>query len=161
MRALLSVYDKTGVVELAAGLSDLGWQLVSSGGTARVLAEAGLPVVPVAEVTGYPEMLGHRVVTLHPAIHGGILADRDVPEHNRDLEVNKIEPIDLVGQDDDHADRADSVWQPNGAITRPRYQCEAVALPHYRHRNFCRADRLNASSAVIALAKTEAHFALK
>ncbi len=96
MRALLSVYDKTGVVELATGLSELGWELISSGGTARALAEAGLPVVTVAEVTGYPEMLGHRVVTLHPAIHGGILADRDVPEHNRDLESNKIEPIDLV-----------------------------------------------------------------
>ncbi len=96
MRALLSVYDKAGVVELAAGLSELGWELVSSGGTARVLQDAGLPVVKVADVTGYPEMLGHRVVTLHPAIHGGILADLDVPEHRLDLENNKIEPIDLV-----------------------------------------------------------------
>ena len=67
MRALLSVYDKTGIVELAAGLHDLGWELISSGGTARALADAGLPVTTVADVTGYPEMLGHRVVTLHPA----------------------------------------------------------------------------------------------
>jgi phosphoribosylaminoimidazolecarboxamide formyltransferase / IMP cyclohydrolase len=96
MRALFSVYDKTGVVELAQGLVELGWELVSSGGTAAVLADAGLPVVKVSEVTGYPEMLGHRVVTLHPAIHGGILADRDVPEHMSDLESNDIEPVDLV-----------------------------------------------------------------
>jgi phosphoribosylaminoimidazolecarboxamide formyltransferase / IMP cyclohydrolase len=96
LRALLSVYDKAGVVELATGLSDLGWELISSGGTARALRDAGLPVVEVSEVTGYPEMLGHRVVTLHPAIHGGILADRDLPEHNRDLEVHQIVPIDLV-----------------------------------------------------------------
>ncbi len=96
MRALLSVYDKAGIVELAAGLTELGWELVSSGGTARTLEEAGLPVIKVSDVTGYPEMLGHRVVTLHPAIHGGILADTDVPEHRRDLEMNKIEKIDLV-----------------------------------------------------------------
>lgn len=96
MRALLSVYDKTGIKELAAGLHDLGWELVSSGGTAKAISDAGLPVVTVAEVTGSPEMLGHRVVTLHPRIHGGILADRDVPDHLRDLEANEIDPIDLV-----------------------------------------------------------------
>jgi phosphoribosylaminoimidazolecarboxamide formyltransferase / IMP cyclohydrolase len=96
VRALLSVYDKTGVVELASGLSELGWKLVSSGGTASALEDAGLPVIKVADVTGYPEMLGHRVVTLHPAIHGGILADPDVPEHRLDLETNKIDRIDLV-----------------------------------------------------------------
>jgi phosphoribosylaminoimidazolecarboxamide formyltransferase / IMP cyclohydrolase len=96
MRALLSVYDKTGIRELATGLCDLGWELVSSGGTAKAISDAGLPVLTVAEVTGSPEMLGHRVVTLHPRIHGGILADRDVPDHLHDLEVNKIDPIDLV-----------------------------------------------------------------
>jgi phosphoribosylaminoimidazolecarboxamide formyltransferase / IMP cyclohydrolase len=96
VRALLSVYDKTGIKELAAGLHDLGWELVSSGGTAKAISDADLPVLTVAEVTGSPEMLGHRVVTLHPRIHGGILADRDVPDHLRDLEVNKIDPIDLV-----------------------------------------------------------------
>jgi phosphoribosylaminoimidazolecarboxamide formyltransferase / IMP cyclohydrolase len=96
VRALLSVYDKTGIVRFATGLSELGWELVSSGGTSRALAEAGLAVLTVEEVTGSPEMLGHRVVTLHPKIHGGILADRDLDDHRRDLEANSIEPIDLV-----------------------------------------------------------------
>ena len=96
MRALLSVYDKAGIVDLGRGLHDLGWELVSSGGTARSLADAGLPVTPVEQVTGSPEMLGHRVVTLHPKIHGGILADRDLPDHWADLERHGIEPIDLV-----------------------------------------------------------------
>ena len=96
MRALLSVYDKTGVVELAAALVELGWELVSSGGTARVIAGAGLAVVPVEEVTGSPEMLGHRVVTLHPALHAGILADRSDPSHVADLRRFGITPIDLV-----------------------------------------------------------------
>ena len=95
-RALLSAYDKTGMVELGRALVDLGWELVSSGGTARVLAEAGLPVIPTAEATGFPEMLGHRVVTLHPAIHGGILADRDDPDHCADMATHGIVPIDLV-----------------------------------------------------------------
>ena len=76
MRALLSVYDKTGVVDLATALDELGWELVSSGGTATAIAEAGVPVTDVADVTGVPEMLGDRVVTLHPKVHGGILADR-------------------------------------------------------------------------------------
>ena len=84
-RALLSVYDKTGVVELARGLVEAGWELISSGGTARAIADAGLPVVDVAEHTGSPIMLGHRVVTLHPKVHGGILADRDDPEHRADM----------------------------------------------------------------------------
>ena len=95
-RALVSAYDKTGVVELAAGLVELGWELIASAGTARVIAAAGLPVVDVADYTGSPTMLGHRVVTLHPRIHGGILADRDDPAHRSDLEANRIDPIDLV-----------------------------------------------------------------
>ncbi len=95
-RALLSVYDKSGVVELARGLVDLGWELVSSGGTAAAIGGAGLPVIDVADYTGSPIMLGHRVVTLHPRIHGGILADRDDPEHRADLEAHDIAPIDLV-----------------------------------------------------------------
>ena len=95
-RALLSVFDKTGIVDLAQGLAELGWELVSSGGTARALAEAGLAVVDVADYTGSPIMLGHRVVTLHPRIHGGILADRDDPDHQADLETHGIDPIDLV-----------------------------------------------------------------
>ena len=78
MRALLSVYDKTGLVEFAAGLSELGWELISSGGTSAALAEAGVAYTEVAELTGAPEMLGGRVKTLHPTIHGGILANRSV-----------------------------------------------------------------------------------
>src|SRR5262245_45390027 len=96
MRALLSVYDKTGIVDLAQGLVDLGWELVSSGGTATTIADAGLPVVEVAAVTDAPEMLGGRVKTLHPKIHGGILADRSNPDHVADLEDREITPIDLV-----------------------------------------------------------------
>ena len=95
-RALIAVYDKTGVVELAAGLVELGWELIASAGTAGAIAAAGLPVVDVADYTGSPTMLGHRVVTLHPRIHGGILADRDDPAHWADLEANGIDPIDLV-----------------------------------------------------------------
>jgi len=96
MRALLSVYDKTGLVDFARGLSRLGWELVSSGGTAAVLAEAGVACTPVEAVTGSPEMLGGRVKTLHPAIHGGILADRDRPEHVADLLAQNIAAIGLV-----------------------------------------------------------------
>ncbi len=92
----MSVYDKSGVVDLARGLVDLGWELISSGGTARAIAEAGLPVVDVADHTGSPIMLGHRVVTLHPKVHGGILADRDDPEHQADMAEHGIDPIDLV-----------------------------------------------------------------
>jgi len=95
-RALLSVFDKTGVVELAKGLHELGWDLLSSGGTAKAIAEAGMPVTDVADVTGYPAILGHRVVTLHPKVHGGILADVADPEHRADLEKHGIEPISLV-----------------------------------------------------------------
>jgi len=96
MRALLSVHDKTGLVELARGLRELGWELVASGNTAEALRDAGVDHVQVAEVTGVPELLGGRVKTLHPRIHGGILADRSVPGHLADLEANGIEPIDLV-----------------------------------------------------------------
>jgi phosphoribosylaminoimidazolecarboxamide formyltransferase/IMP cyclohydrolase len=94
--ALLSVYDKTGIVDLAQRLSDLGWRLVSSGGTARAIDAAGIAVTDVAELTGVPAILGHRVVTLHPAVHGGILADLDDPDHRRDLDAHGIEPIALV-----------------------------------------------------------------
>ena len=95
-RALLSVHDKTGIAELARGLVEAGWELVSSGGTASVLADEGVPVVEVGEVTGAPEILGGRVKTLHPAIHGGILADRSDPGHLANLEARGIVPIDLV-----------------------------------------------------------------
>jgi phosphoribosylaminoimidazolecarboxamide formyltransferase/IMP cyclohydrolase len=94
--ALLSVSDKEGLVPLAQGLLAQGYQLISSGGTAAALAAAGLPVTRVAEVTGAPEILGGRVKTLHPSIHGGILAKRDDPAHLRDLEARAIQPIDVV-----------------------------------------------------------------
>jgi len=94
--ALLSVYDKSGIVEFAESLHELGWSLVSSGGTARAIADAGIPVTDVAELTGLPAILGHRVVTLHPKIHGGILADPTDAEHVADMALHGIEPIDLV-----------------------------------------------------------------
>jgi phosphoribosylaminoimidazolecarboxamide formyltransferase/IMP cyclohydrolase len=96
VRALISVYDKTGVDGFARGLADLGWEILASGGTAAFLAEHEVPVTQVESLTGFTEMLGHRVVTLHPAVHGGILARRDVPEDVADLATHGIEPIDLV-----------------------------------------------------------------
>ncbi|MDQ1301335.1 MAG: hypothetical protein QG637_1256, partial [Chloroflexota bacterium] len=94
-RAILSVYDKTGLVEFARGLAGLGFELVASGGTARTLSAAGLPVTAVDQVTGHPEILGGRVKTLHPAIHGGILARR-TPEHLAELAAHSIAAVDLV-----------------------------------------------------------------
>ncbi|MHB1710210.1 MAG: bifunctional phosphoribosylaminoimidazolecarboxamide formyltransferase/IMP cyclohydrolase [Acidimicrobiales bacterium] len=96
MRALLSVYDKTGLEELARGLAGRGWELVSSGGTSSALAAAGIPHIEVADMTGAPEMLDGRVKTLHPKIHGGILADRSKPRHLADVERQGIGLIDLV-----------------------------------------------------------------
>ena len=96
MRALLSAYDKTGIAAFARGLADLGWDLVASGGTASHLEAEGLEVTRVEALTGFAEMLGHRVVTLHPAVHGGILARRDVAEDMADLDTHGIEPFDLV-----------------------------------------------------------------
>ena len=94
--ALLSVYDKTGIVELASALRDAGWRLLSSGGTAQALSAAGLEVVDVAELTGLPAILDHRVVTLHPKVHGGLLADPTDPAHRADMAAHGIEPIELV-----------------------------------------------------------------
>src|SRR5690348_18364519 len=93
MRAILSVSDKTGLVEFARGLTARGVELVSTGGTAKALADAGLPVVNVSDVTGFPEMMDGRVKTLHPMIHGGILARRHHPE---DLALAKEHGIGLV-----------------------------------------------------------------
>ena len=95
-RALLSVSDKAGLVEFARELAGLGIELVSTGGTARLLRDAGLTVIDVATVTGAPGILDGRVKTLHPAIHGGILARRDAPAHMATLDALKIAPIDLV-----------------------------------------------------------------
>ena len=96
MRALLSVYDKTGLVEFARGLAELGCELVASGQTAAALAAAGLAPIEVAELTGFPEMLDGRVKTLHPRVHAAILADLDRLEHRAQLEAQAITPIDLV-----------------------------------------------------------------
>lgn len=96
-RALISVYDKTGIVDFARALYDeFGIELISTGGTAKVLKDAGLPVTLVEDITGFPEMLDGRVKTLHPKIHAAILADRDNPEHMRQLAEQGIEPIDMV-----------------------------------------------------------------
>jgi phosphoribosylaminoimidazolecarboxamide formyltransferase/IMP cyclohydrolase len=96
MNALLSVSDKTGIVEFAQALHALGIKLLSTGGTAKLLADQGLPVTEVAEVTGFPEMLDGRVKTLHPKVHGGLLARRDVPEHMAALQAHGIDTIDLL-----------------------------------------------------------------
>ena len=96
MKVLLSVYDKTGIEEFASGLSELGSELISSGGTSAVLTAAGIDHIEVAELTGAPEMLGGRVKTLHPVIHGGILADRSKPDHLDALDRLGIGLIDLV-----------------------------------------------------------------
>ncbi|MDP2074869.1 bifunctional phosphoribosylaminoimidazolecarboxamide formyltransferase/IMP cyclohydrolase [Hydrogenophaga sp.] len=96
MRALISVSDKTGIVELAQALHSLGVSLISTGGTAKLLADKGLPVTEVAEVTAFPEMLDGRVKTLHPKVHGGLLARRDLPEHMAALKAHGIDTIDLL-----------------------------------------------------------------
>nr|MBA2389658.1 bifunctional phosphoribosylaminoimidazolecarboxamide formyltransferase/IMP cyclohydrolase [Geodermatophilaceae bacterium] len=95
-RALISVSDKTGLIELARGLAELGIEIISTGGTARALQQAGIPVTPVELVTGYPEMLGGRVKTLHPMIHGGLLARRNEPDDEKALHAHGIIKIDLL-----------------------------------------------------------------
>ncbi|MFN3765607.1 MAG: bifunctional phosphoribosylaminoimidazolecarboxamide formyltransferase/IMP cyclohydrolase, partial [Aliihoeflea sp.] len=95
-RALLSVSDKTGLVDLARQLSALGIELVSTGGTAKAIAEAGLSVKDVSDLTGFPEMMDGRVKTLHPSVHGGLLAIRDDAEHREAMEAHGIGPIDLA-----------------------------------------------------------------
>ena len=95
-RALLSVSDKSGLVEFATALHALGWELVSTGGTARALRDAGLPCTDVSAITQFPEMLDGRVKTLHPAVHGGLLARRDLPAHMAAIAEHGIQPIDLV-----------------------------------------------------------------
>ncbi|MFN8860734.1 MAG: bifunctional phosphoribosylaminoimidazolecarboxamide formyltransferase/IMP cyclohydrolase [Gemmatimonadaceae bacterium] len=96
MRALLSVSDKSGLVPFARGLAAAGVELVSTGGTARTLRDGGLTVKDVSDLTGFPEMLDGRVKTLHPVVHGGLLARRDLPEHMAAIEAHHIGLIDLV-----------------------------------------------------------------
>src|SRR6188508_928958 len=95
-RAILSVSDKTGLIPFGKALASRGFELVSTGGTAKALADAGLPVVNVSDVTGFPEMMDGRVKTLHPAIHAGILARRNKPEDLDALVLQRIKPIDIV-----------------------------------------------------------------
>src|SRR4051794_34744671 len=95
-RALLSVSDKTGLLDFAKTLARLGVELISTGGTRKALADAGLKVIDISEVTGFPEILDGRVKTLHPRVHGGILAIRDNPHHQATIKEHQITPIDLV-----------------------------------------------------------------
>ena len=95
-RALISVSDKTGIVDFARELSGFGVEIISTGGTAKTLREAGLPVRDISEITGFPEMMDGRVKTLHPRVHGGLLAIRDNPDHLAAMQQNGIEAIDLV-----------------------------------------------------------------
>ena len=96
MRALISVSDKRGVVGFARELESLGWEIISTSGTMRLLMEAGIKVTAVSDVTGFPEICDGRVKTLHPRIHGALLARRDIPAHMQALSDNGIETIDLV-----------------------------------------------------------------
>ena len=96
MRALLAPYDKTGLIDFARGLTDLGWEVIATGGTEKALREASVPVRSVADVTSFPEILDGRVKTLHPAIHGGLLARRSLPSHVEELEKHGITGIDLI-----------------------------------------------------------------
>jgi phosphoribosylaminoimidazolecarboxamide formyltransferase/IMP cyclohydrolase len=95
-RALISVFDKTGIADFARGLAARKWEIISTGGTAKLLADQGIAVIPIEQVTGFPEMLDGRVKTLHPAVHGGLLARRDVPAHLEAIRRHRIVPIDLV-----------------------------------------------------------------
>ena len=95
-RALISVTDKSGVVDFAKSLSEMGVEILSTGGTAKAIAGGGVDVVEVASFTGFPEMLDGRVKTLHPKIHAGILYNRDIEDHSRQMEENNLVPIDLV-----------------------------------------------------------------
>ena len=95
-RALISVSDKTGIVEFAKELADFGIKFLSTGGTARILREAGLDIMDVSEYTGFPEMMDGRVKTLHPRVHGGLLGVRSNPEHVKVMNENDIEEIDMV-----------------------------------------------------------------
>src|ERR1700687_1368010 len=95
-RALLSVSDKTGLIDFAAALAGYGIELVSTGGTAKALKDAGLKVIDVSELTGFPEMMAGRVKTLHPKVHGGLLAIRGNKDHAAAMDKHGIRPIDLL-----------------------------------------------------------------
>ncbi len=96
MRALVSVSDKTGVVDFVRGLREAGWEIIATGGTMKLLRESGIKVLNISDVTGFPEICDGRVKTLHPKVHGGLLARRDLPEHIEALRENGIGFIDMV-----------------------------------------------------------------
>ncbi len=125
-RALISVSDKSGVVELAQALAAHGVEIVSTGGTAKALSDAGLFVIDVGTVTGWPEMMDGRVKTLHPKIHGGLLALRDAPEHQAAMREHGIAPIDclIVNLYPFEATIAEAV-----PIFRPRSRTSISAVP--------------------------------
>ena len=128
-RALISVSDKTGVVEFAKGLHELGVEIISTGGTMKAIADAGIPVKSVSEVTGFPEMMDGRVKTLHPMIHGGILAIRDNPDHVKAMKEHGITGIDLV---------AVNLYPFRETIAKPDVtRAEAIELQIRHHR--CRS----------------------
>ena len=136
-RAILSLYDKSGLAELARGLVELGWELVASGGSARAVRAAGLPVTDVAALTGAPEILGGRVKTLHPAIHGGILA-RDIPSDQADLAAQTIGMFDLVVSN--LYPFVETVAQPDVTLAEAIEQIDigGVALQRAAAKNFAR-----------------------
>src|SRR3972149_6731280 len=109
-RAIISVTDKTGVVDFARNLADMGVSIISTGGTSKTLKEAGLTVTDVSQYTGFPEMMDGRVKTLHPKIHGGILGRRDIPDHMKQMQEHGIEPIDMV---------VINLYQFDKAVARP------------------------------------------
>src|SRR3989338_6697462 len=114
--ALISVYNKEGIADFAKSLVDLGWKIISSGGTAKHLSDAGIAVTDLADITGFPPILSHRVVTLHPKIHGGLLA-LDTPEHLAELEKYGIPFIDMVCSD---------LYPLENEVTKPEATRESV-----------------------------------
>ena len=141
-RALVSVYDKTGLADLARALAESGAEIISSGGTAKTLREAGLDVREVSEVTGFPEMLDGRVKTLHPRIHGGILADRDTPEHMETIEAHDIAPIDLV---------VSNLYPFDTRVTADTTQADAIELIDVGGPSMVRAAAKNFASVAVVV----------
>ena len=121
MRAIIAPYDKTGATELARGLIELGTEIYATSGSQRHLSEAGLDVRSISELTGFPEILDGRVKTLHPAVHGGILARRDVPGHLRELQEHGLAPIDLV---------AVNLYPFVETVAQPDVQLEEIGRAH-------------------------------
>src|SRR3546814_4967416 len=118
-RALVSVSDKTGLVELGRALAARGVEILSTGGSARALADAGVPVKEVSDHTGFPEMLDGRVKTLHPAIHGGLLGRRDLPAHTAAMDAHGIAPIDLLVvnlRSEEHTSELQSLMRSSYAV---------------------------------------------